>query len=352
MQPILVGEISLLPATVQQLQALAKDSAEFEALTGIQVEPGSLTFGAAPLLFVAQQLQNHPNEAGWWTWLPVLVSENKLIGTFGFKGLPNAEGEVEIGYELAPSYRGRGLATQMAAALARHAFLQTGVRSVLAHTLAENNASVAVLRKIGMVFQGEMEDEGMKVWKWKLNPPAEVLGTFIDSRKTDYLLGHESKRLQMRPLRWEDAIAWEEFLGHAEATRFLPLGFDETRLAAQSWLHKQLGRYACGTFGMQALIDKESDEFIGQCGLLMQVVEGKHELEVGYHIFPQHWRKGFASEAAKAWMDWADQRQIGKDIISLIHIDNVGSQGVALKNGLKVEKQVQMMGLDILVFRR
>jgi RimJ/RimL family protein N-acetyltransferase len=352
MPPISTGEILLLPATSIQLEMLAKDPDAFELANGLKVEPGFTSFGEEPLLFVANRLKEDPEEMGWWSYFAILRKENRLLGICGFKGLPNQNGEVEIGYELAPAFRGRGWATEMARALADHAFSQAGVEAVLAHTLAENNASVAVLRKLGMAFQGELEEEGMKVWRWKLLPQVPASGNFIDSSKTDYLLGFESARLLMRPLVWEDHLQWQHFLSDEEAIQFLPQLLPDPLQRAQAWLHRQLGRYACGTFGLQALIDKESGEFVGQCGLLGHVVEGKHELEVGYHIFPQHWRKGFASEAAMAWMDWADQRGMGKGIISLIHIDNIGSQAVARKNGLELERQIQMMGLDIFVFRR
>ena len=76
---------------------------------------------------------------------------------------------VEIGYEVAESYQNQGLATEMAQALIDHAFQDERVQVVQAHTLAEENASVKVLRRCGMQFMetGFDPDEG-EVWRWEV----------------------------------------------------------------------------------------------------------------------------------------------------------------------------------------
>lgn len=91
-----------------------------------------------------------------------------LVGSCGFKGEPN-NGVVEIGYEVAEAYRGRGLATELAQGLIRFAFEQAGVSKVQAHTLAEVNESGSVLRKCGMQTVAELEDpEDGKIWRWEI----------------------------------------------------------------------------------------------------------------------------------------------------------------------------------------
>ena len=59
-----------------------------------------------------------------------------LVGWGGFKGPPDADGAVEIGYAVAPAWEGRGVATAAVAELLREAWAAPGVRRVLAHTLA------------------------------------------------------------------------------------------------------------------------------------------------------------------------------------------------------------------------
>src|ERR1700688_5033929 len=100
----------------------------------------------------------------------------------------------------------------------------------------------------------------------------------------------ETDRLITRFLSIEDIKAWTDFFNNKEAVEFFPnYGYPTNEARAKSWIEKQLIRYADKRFGLQALIDKKTNNFIGQCGLLTQEVDGKTELEVGYHIFKKYW---------------------------------------------------------------
>ena len=125
-------------------------------------------FGEAPFLYTLDKIKDDERLSVWWSWLPILVSENTLIGNCEYKGPPE-KGVVEIGYEVALDFRQKGFATEMANALVRNAFAFQDVDLVLAHTLAEENASVQVLRKCGFEFGGEIDDpEDGIIWRWKL----------------------------------------------------------------------------------------------------------------------------------------------------------------------------------------
>ena len=80
--------------------------------------------------------------------------DGELVGWGGFKG-PPVEGAVEIGYEIAASRQGRGLATDAVRAMLAEAFADPAVTTVLAHTLPEPNASNHLLRKAGFRFEGD-----------------------------------------------------------------------------------------------------------------------------------------------------------------------------------------------------
>lgn len=162
----------------------------------------------------------------------------------------------------------------------------------------------------------------------------------------------ETPRLYTRPLTQADVEPWSAFLADAEATRYLPNPEQYAPLErAQFWVDRQLARYAEGSYGMTALIHRTSGAFIGQCGLLTQVVDDVTELEVGYHIFPQHWRQGYASEIAQAFRDHGFATTDTASVISLIHPDNLGSQGVARHNGMTFEKMGRFRDMLVRVYR-
>jgi RimJ/RimL family protein N-acetyltransferase len=90
----------------------------------------------------------------------------RTVGKCSFKG-PPADGVVEIAYGVEPEYRGNGYATEAADGLTNFAFAQN-VRTVLAHTLPEANASTRVLTKCGFHHVGQVVDpEDGLVWRWE-----------------------------------------------------------------------------------------------------------------------------------------------------------------------------------------
>lgn len=129
-------------------------------------------FGLGVFEYVLAQLKEDPSLAPWWTYLPILEEENTLVGSCGYKGAPTPEGTVEIGYEVARDYRNRGLATQMTQILVKQAFEHPEIKAVLAHTLAEENASCKVLKKCGFEWvEAIHDDEDGDIWKWRLERP-------------------------------------------------------------------------------------------------------------------------------------------------------------------------------------
>lgn len=162
----------------------------------------------------------------------------------------------------------------------------------------------------------------------------------------------ESERLITRMLTLDDIPVWAGFFEDKEAIEFLPISGLTTNIdIATHWVKKQLNRYEEQRYGLQALIHKKTGDFIGQCGLLSQVVDGKIETEVGYHVFKKYRGQGFAPEAAKLFIDYAFQNELTNSVISIIDKRNIKSQRVADKNGLNREKETKWSGLDVYIYR-
>lgn len=164
-----------------------------------------------------------------------------------------------------------------------------------------------------------------------------------------------TERLTTKFLNLDDVKVWAEFFAHPEAIRFLfieSLGLPNSEAVAQHMIQKQMDRYAEQRYGLQKLIHRESGAFIGCCGLLMQEVNGIQELEVGYHILPQYWGHGFATEAAKCFMDLAFDQKLSTSVISIIDEGNWASIRVAEKNGLTLDSQTTWINNEpVLIYR-
>lgn len=99
--------------------------------------------------------------------LPVVLKEtNSVIGHCGLQYLDKTP-EIEIDYALAKDYWGRGLATEAAKAVLADGFNELKLKRIVAVTYPQNLASINVVRKLGMTYEGEAFHFGVKLLKFK-----------------------------------------------------------------------------------------------------------------------------------------------------------------------------------------
>ena len=155
-----------------------------------------------------------------------------------------------------------------------------------------------------------------------------------------YLLtGEETERLKFRLLQQSDYDEWLPLFVGLDTPRFLGMGHLATsKEQCDLWFEKSLARYEDGLGGMNVLVDKLTGKIVGQCGLLIQDMEGEMIMEIGYSLLPQHRGKGYASEAAKKCKDYAFTHGYKDELYSIIHIENHASAKVAEGNGMRLYK--------------
>lgn len=161
--------LQLIPCTPALFEAALAGPHVLAAVLGVAAEPGwpGSAEAQAALGPGYQRLRRDPALQSWWLYLLVHRPDQQLIGLAGFKGRPDAQGAVEIGYSVTEAYRGRGLATEAAQALVQHAFAHPEVRRVTAFTLPAPSASGRVLTKAGLGYQGPVLDPNWgEVWQW------------------------------------------------------------------------------------------------------------------------------------------------------------------------------------------
>jgi RimJ/RimL family protein N-acetyltransferase len=158
----------------------------------------------------------------------------------------------------------------------------------------------------------------------------------------------ETERLRLRRFRDEDEDAVFAIIGDRVAMQFYPKTF--SREDAKQWVARNQRRYREDGYGLFAVMPKDSEEVIGDCGIIKQNVEGQTAMEVGYHFRRDQWGHGYATEAARACMGLAFQAFGADRVISLIRPENVPSRRVAERNGMKLEREVVHYGMPHLVY--
>jgi RimJ/RimL family protein N-acetyltransferase len=156
--------LALIPATSETLRAELEGNAAFARALGAEVSdewPPELYDESATRWCIAA-LERDPAFADWGMHYVAQPAENKdslrVIGAGGFKGPPDGDGLVEIGYAILPSHRRRGYAREAVDGWLAWAFADTRVTRVIAHTLTELIPSIGVLRSAGFTFTGPGND--------------------------------------------------------------------------------------------------------------------------------------------------------------------------------------------------
>ena len=148
-------------------------------------------------------------------------------------------------------------------------------------------------------------------------------------------------RLRLRPYEEADLPALHALYALPEVCRFLSRGSADTRAdsRARLWRYQQARPYPQGIY---AICAREDGALLGT--VLLKTIplsageSGAEEMEIGWHLHPAAWGKGYATEAAQALLDSARQAGITR-IVAVTKTENLPSQAVAKR------LQMREMGL-------
>lgn len=112
-----------------------------------------------------KKLNEDPSLLGWGVWLVINKDDNTIIGDIGFKGKPDSENMVEVGYGIVPAAQNKGFATEAVNEILNWAFSSGNVKKIAAECLIDNIASIKVLEKLNMKRIGIKDN----MYLWQLN---------------------------------------------------------------------------------------------------------------------------------------------------------------------------------------
>lgn len=163
-----------------------------------------------------------------------------------------------------------------------------------------------------------------------------------------------SERLTFRAFEQEDILRWEPFFHDNPSLEYLGAKMLENLSPVEksaNWIERQMERQMYKSFGQLAVLDKETDEFIGVGGVIFRDLDAGDEYEITYSLLQEYWGKGLGTELANHFRDYL-KNGVGLDsVISIIHVDNEASINVARKNGMVLESQFEFLEMPVSVYR-
>ena len=105
------------------------------------------------------------------------------------------------------------------------------------------------------------------------------------------------------------------------------------------WISWSLDNYKKYGFGLWAIELKETGQFIGDCGITIQNIDGELLPEIGYHIYKDYQRKGFGKEAGLKVRDWVFNNTKYDEVYSYMTSSNVASYSLAKSLGMEKIKE-------------
>ncbi len=160
----------------------------------------------------------------------------------------------------------------------------------------------------------------------------------------------ETERVLIRPLSLNDLSSVTEILGDPEVMKHSVRGVcDEA--AARKFIEWCLSCYKSHGVGPWALVEKESLDLIGFCGVGPERVGDTEEINLGYRLARRFWGAGLATESACAALAYAFEVKAFRSVVVMIEPEHVASMRVAEKAGFCGFQNVQFHGREVRLYR-
>ncbi len=123
--------------------------------------------------FFFRQFAEHPDQVGWprYVALPNPDGTRTLVGTVGAFSKTDPPTVCEIGYGILPPWEGRGFATEAAQALIAHLRNDHRITAIIAHTFPTISASIRIMEKCGLTYDGDGEEPGTIRYRMNIQQP-------------------------------------------------------------------------------------------------------------------------------------------------------------------------------------
>lgn len=156
---IKTDRLTLITFTVEMMKASLISARELEKLSDYKVPSEYPAKDYKELLpYKVERFSMYPEE-NEWEGIIIHTDNQVIIGDIGFKGGPDENGEMDVGYSILPEFQGNGYATEMAIAMVRWGLEHPDVKKITASCSDKNHPSIRVLEKAGFKKVNHMDNE-------------------------------------------------------------------------------------------------------------------------------------------------------------------------------------------------
>jgi len=153
-------------------------------------------------------------------------------------------------------------------------------------------------------------------------------------------------RLSLRPPTPADAPAVLRILSNRSVVEHNPSDLVVELFEIEMLFGRWLKHWSEHGFGNCCVLEKQTGDLIGNCGIRWMTVQAAPVLNLMYRFDPSAWGRGYATEAARAVLDWTFQNLPGQVVLARVRPGNLASQRVATKIGLRRDPIFDVQGED------
>ena len=146
-----------------------------------------------------------------------------------------------------------------------------------------------------------------------------------------------SERLSYRPYRRSDAEAAFAYFGDPEVMKYSDFGVHPTVSRSVEMLTTLIGHHKRRGFGFWAVVERDTGELIGMAGLADLDEDG--DVELAYRFRRDRWGRGYATEAATAWVEKGFTALELPQIVAIVEPDHAVSKHILEKLGMRFVEQ-------------
>lgn len=159
-----------------------------------------------------------------------------------------------------------------------------------------------------------------------------------------------TQRIYLREMNDDDFVSLKKVISDPVNMKYYDKPYDDN--GVNRWLNWCKDSYQKYGFGLWAVIYKETDEMIGDCGISMQYIDNEWKPEIGYHLRRDYHRQGIGKEMTKAVRDYFFLNYDYDEVYSYMNKDNIPSIKTAEANGMTfLHPYTTKDGEECLVYR-